>query len=42
MEIKKEINEWLDNCSESTEIIQEFDNAIWVQIKHPWEEESDK
>ena len=39
MEIAKDIDEWLDSCPTDTEIMQEFDNSIWVKVHAPWEED---
>jgi len=42
MNLANDIDEWLDSCPTDTEIMHEFDNSIWVQVSHPWEEEKDK
>ena len=41
MNLAKDIDEWLDSCPTDTEIMHEFDNSIWVQVSHPWEEDDE-
>ena len=35
--VRDEIHEWLDQCPEGVDIIEEFDNAIWVKVDRPYE-----
>ena len=34
--IREEIDRWLDQCPEDVDIIEEFDDAIWVKVERPY------
>mgnify|MGYP001165558649 FL=1 len=41
MELHDTINGWLDECPTDVEIIEEFDNSVWVKVSHPWSDENE-
>ena len=34
--IRDDIDKWLDQCPEDVDIIEEFDNSIWVKVERPF------
>ena len=34
--IRDDIDQWLDQCPEDVDIIEEFDDAIWVKVERPF------
>ena len=34
--IRDGIDQWLDQCPEDVDIIEEFDDAIWIKVERPF------
>ena len=40
MKLNEEVDKWLDVCPTDVEIIEEFDNSMWVKVRNPWDNET--